>query len=381
MADVRVASGGDVMPLLDDAGGGVYSVGRNTASDIRNELLSAMFVPTTSAFVVRTGVLARSYSSGYNSLQVTQNSTPNRFVNVAAGISVHTRTGQAAYLAHEPATVSIQAPAANSTNPRIDLVVKRVYDKAYFPGDSFHGPYIEVIEGVAASTPAAPSVPDGAVALAELARDAGSAGDTITTAKITDRRQSTGLAGTPRILLPGDSAATAGNVPGEMRRRLVGGTLLPPEMWGTDSLWHGTQELVLPQPAGTSVTHLGGVSAHTMAAVSIADPGWPYYIRAAGAGNIQTDPFATTTLSGVYMQINVDDQTFNPTPSSRRLLRSWGGTMPMPQVFGVGPITSPTTYTGSHTAYLVLYNDSSPSNFLNFTPDSFFHFSVSLIPA
>lgn len=281
MADVRVASTGDALPLLDPDGGGVYNVGRNNSLDIRSGLLSSIYATAGGSFTVRPGVLTRAHSAGnYTSLRVVQQSTASRWVDVNPGITIHTRSGQGPYPAYWNSATSIQAPLADATNPRIDIVVARLYDKAAFPADPFHGPYIEVIEGVASSSPVAKAIPDGAVLLAELFRDAGTPGDTITQAKITDKRKAAHIAGTPRILLPGDPATGTGSegaFPGDERYRTVGGVLQPVEYWGVDSRWHGTVPQVHAQAMGVG-TELTFAS-YTAMTLAIPDPGWPFQLH------------------------------------------------------------------------------------------------------
>ena len=82
------------------------------------------------------------------------------------------------------------------------------------------------IEGTAAASPTLPATPDGCIALARLNREnTAGGGDTITTAKIVDLRKGAHLAGTPRLLFPGDSASDAGVVPGAQRYRIVSSVL------------------------------------------------------------------------------------------------------------------------------------------------------------
>lgn len=360
MADVRVASTGDAIPLLDPDGSSNYIVGRNNQSDIRASLMTLLGSANGSSFAVRPGVYARSYSAGtVGSLRVIQNGTADRNVQVQGGISLHTRGGTSPYLAYWPATTLIQASPANATNPRIDLVVARMYDKGAFPADPFHGPYIEIIEGTAAATPSAPSLPDGAVALAELARDAGSAGDTITTAKITDKRKSAHLPGTPRLLMAGDLAADTGFVPGEQRYRVVAGTLLPMEYWGADSQWHGTVPTPLAQPAQAASGALIAGDSVRVAQLSISDPGYPYRIEASGGLLVTT---VGTGAHELVMQINTSDSFLavgaGNVPNAATI--AWGS-LSMPnggQNQGtMSPRVSTTTFTGAKTLYYWIKNN------------------------
>jgi hypothetical protein len=87
----------------------------------------------------------------------------------------------------------VAVAAANATNPRIDLIVARVYDTAV--GDT--GPSrwaLEAVTGTAAPSPAAPAAPTNSVALAQVSVAA--AATSVVNAGITDvRRRLGGLAG------------------------------------------------------------------------------------------------------------------------------------------------------------------------------------------
>lgn len=381
MADVRVASTGDAVPLLDPDGSSNYVVGRNNQADIRASLMTLLGSANGSSFAVRPGVYARSYSAGtVGSLRVIQNGTADRNVQVQGGISLHTRGGTSPYLAYWPATTLIQASPADPTNPRVDLVVARVYDKAAFPADPFHGPYIEIIEGTAAASPSAPALPDGAIPLAELARDAGAPGDTITTAKITDKRKVAHLPGTPRLLMAGDLAADAGSVPGEQRYRVVAGALLPMEYWGADSQWHGTVPIPLTQPAQTASGVLVPGASVRVAQLAIADPGYPYKLRAS-AGLLVTT--ATSVTHELVMQINLTDSFLavgaGNVPNANTV--AWGSlSMPtggqnqgqiMPRTSGV--------LTGAKNLYYWVKHNAGASDMTIFAGFSY-SFQVDLIP-
>lgn len=90
--------------------------------------------------------------------------------------------------------VSEDKPIAvgDATNPRIDLIVLRIYDDA-FDSTGRTEAAIEVVEGTPAATPAAPALPAGAIALAEVRVEAGES-TAIAAGKITDRRVTTRIA-------------------------------------------------------------------------------------------------------------------------------------------------------------------------------------------
>lgn len=112
----------------------------------------------------------------------------NMSVDVAAGAAWvagdDDADAQPTYRLRNDATVNVTIEAADATNPRIDLVVARVYDSA-FAGVSDTGT-IEVVKGTAAGTPSAPSLPNNAIELAQVAVAASAT--TIEDADITDSR-------------------------------------------------------------------------------------------------------------------------------------------------------------------------------------------------
>ncbi len=74
---------------------------------------------------------------------------------------------QRAYFAVSEETVEVPVPAADPTNPRIDLVVLRVLDSdAGVVGDEAQ---VELIEGTPAGSPVVPSLPPTAIPLAQIA--------------------------------------------------------------------------------------------------------------------------------------------------------------------------------------------------------------------
>lgn len=124
---------------------------------------------------------------GYNDLKVSQNSTPNMTVQVAAGecfIRGTQQLDQGAYqLFNDAAATGLTISAAHATNPRRDLVVAEVVDQAYSGADEFR---LRVITGTPAVSPSDPAVPNNALVLARVQVDA--AVTSIVDAKITDLR-------------------------------------------------------------------------------------------------------------------------------------------------------------------------------------------------
>ncbi|WP_031010634.1 hypothetical protein [Streptomyces sp. NRRL F-5727] len=122
----------------------------------------------------------------------------------------------------------------NAANPRIDLVVLRIYDAAVDGGAETKGA-IEIIQGAAAATPVVPTVPAAAIPLAQVrvpaGASAGSGGIDWGTA-LTDRR--TGTVAVGGILVGAPTAP--GSYPGQFRD---GGRGI--ERWNGSS-WMPTEE-------------------------------------------------------------------------------------------------------------------------------------------
>jgi hypothetical protein len=125
---------------------------------------------------------------GTGDLQVTEKAgTPDMAVDVAAGscyIAGTQATFQGTYHCTNDATKTLSVPAADSTNPRIDLVVARVRDSFYAGVGTVWE--LKVEPGAAAASPAEPAVPVDAIVLARIDVPAGATA--ITNADLTDRR-------------------------------------------------------------------------------------------------------------------------------------------------------------------------------------------------
>jgi hypothetical protein len=96
-------------------------------------------------------------------------------------------THQGAYFGYSDALVTLPLAAADPTNPRIDVVILRIYDDEVTPGSGF-SIALEVVRGTPAASPAVPALPRDCVALAQVRVNVGQTG--ITTAAITDMRRS-----------------------------------------------------------------------------------------------------------------------------------------------------------------------------------------------
>lgn len=215
----------DAIPLLDDNGSGQFVKGRNSARDIRVELLGGLITKSTTDFVTRKGILAHGTydtSAGqFTALKATAAGTPNQTLTFAAGRLVSERTGQGPYLSSNESAQTFTMPSADASNPRIDVVYVLPYDQGVPAlADAQHGPKFVCETGTPAASPSAPSIPTDAVAICQVARrtiGATPSGNVIQTADITDLRKSSSWHGIPRALLPGDLLADAGGCHGEIR--------------------------------------------------------------------------------------------------------------------------------------------------------------------
>jgi hypothetical protein len=220
--------------------------GRNNARDMRTQLLASLFLPDSGGYNLRPGVLPRQYIAvngfEYVDLKVIQLDTPGQGVKLYPGRCVVARTGQGPYLLSSESTITNYAlDTADPSNPRIDVVYARLYDQTI--GDTvLHGPYIEHVNGTPGGSPAVPSVPVGALPLAQILRPANT--NTVVAANITDVRKGTQLHNTARPLLPGDSTSDPGITPGERRLRIAtpaqiaaGSESFIEEIWTGESRW------------------------------------------------------------------------------------------------------------------------------------------------
>ena len=149
------------------------AAGSHPAEDVRR-MLHALFGS-------RGGIVAA------GDLAVTQNGTPNMSVNVADGRLVlpgSEATYQGVYVCENRGTTNVAIAAADSTNPRRDLIVARVRDAEYSGATNSFA--IEVVTGTPAASPVDPAVPANSWVLARVQVAAGAT--TITNGVITDLR-------------------------------------------------------------------------------------------------------------------------------------------------------------------------------------------------
>lgn len=107
--------------------------------------------------------------------QVTAQSTPNMSVNVAPGqawIAGTLESPQGYYYVLSTATETVTIPAANSANPRIDLICVVVTDPAAGQTGTAGASIIDVT-GTPAAAPVPPSAPPNSITVAQVAVGAG----------------------------------------------------------------------------------------------------------------------------------------------------------------------------------------------------------------
>lgn len=190
---------------------------------------TALFMPDPSnPLLSRTGVLVGSAVASPNGRLSVAATTPSASmaVVVSAGVGISSRSGQGAWIVPVETPVTVDVPTADGSNPRIDIVVLRVYDLdagdtippailAGLPANQRGCATVEVIDGAPSAIPVVPSTPAGAIKLCELAVTA--LQPTIVGGNISLKRKSAGLRGAVRYFLEGDTVGDPGTYDGELR--------------------------------------------------------------------------------------------------------------------------------------------------------------------
>lgn len=155
---------------------------------LQAESLSAAMDRLINSILLAEGVVAKTA----NSFKVAQNLGTDMNVKVGSGtaydraVVLGDNAGQGVYVVeHANASQVLAIAAADATNPRIDIVILRVYDD---PFDASARGYsdVEVVTGTPAASPSAPAVPSTAIKLAEVTVAAASTA--VANANITDTR-------------------------------------------------------------------------------------------------------------------------------------------------------------------------------------------------
>jgi hypothetical protein len=126
---------------------------------------------------------------------------------------------------------------------------------------------------------------------------------------------------------------------------------------------------------------MGGSQTLTVASLAIPDPGWAYYVETGATLLVSIFGGANTSLREVYLQLNLDEASFVPSPTTRIIQRSASAENRMPQIIQATRSFYRTTLTGSHTIYLIIRNESVPSNFLTWADNEYYTFDVAVHPA
>lgn len=115
------------------------------------------------------GLFSQSGVATPSSFAVTQTSTPSMQLSVAGGNAYIFGTSvanQGVYHVFNDGPITVNVTASSSTNPRIDLVVLRVYDADV--SGSLNLAQVEVIPGTPGTSPEAPALPASAIELARV---------------------------------------------------------------------------------------------------------------------------------------------------------------------------------------------------------------------
>lgn len=212
-----VVTASSAIPMLSTSNAAI-----NTALNYKQGWIGATIAPAASGPLSwLSGVLPTTSTAGAYVVDLLPIplGTPGQGVQAWPGSAVVSRGAvNGPYLVNFNGTSVINLDAADTTNPRIDVVYVYVNDTAIGDAGSTNGGFMAVQNGTPSSVPAVPSIPSGAVPLAQIYRNtASTGGNTITLGNITDVRPSGGLLGGVRPLQPGDSLSTAGAYTGQLR--------------------------------------------------------------------------------------------------------------------------------------------------------------------
>ncbi|MGH3762939.1 hypothetical protein [Actinophytocola sp.] len=191
------------------------------------------------------------------------------------GQCVINRPGQGPYVCTLDRTGRVQLDDADPSNPRVDLIVARVYDERQ--GDPRTEFVIEPVTGLAGPEPVEPPLPPVSFPIARVALPAGTT--QLAGSMFTDLRRAASVRTGVGVVLPGDDPTLPGAYAGHTRYRA--GTLEAfdgetrrgtPATWSEESV-----ELV----ARTGIT---GIAALT--SIGVPDPGWPYRLMISGCAEL-----------------------------------------------------------------------------------------------
>ena len=289
----------DMIPLLDNNGSGTYNKGRNNADDFRRQFLGMLIGKNANqGFDWRPGIIAQSGFLGGGCfdggvVQAT-GGAGSQAVTIwqFRAIIVRSSAGAGPYLVSQDGhKTALAAPAADATNPRVDLLCVMPYDQGRVGSDAQHGPKYIWVTGDPAASPAEPALPAAVADALVLARvNRGANDNTIADADCVDRRKGTSIHGTPRVLMGGEALGDAGAYHGELRRRVFSSGITAvtalaeiTERYSlTDSKWHALQNIPMTTPTQSFSGVINNATTTTLATLSIPDMGFPYKINACG---------------------------------------------------------------------------------------------------
>jgi hypothetical protein len=243
------------------------------------------------------------------------------------GQCVINRPGQGPYVCTLDRTGRVQLDDADPSNPRVDLIVARVYDERL--GDPRTEFVIEPVTGVAGPEPVEPPLPPVSFLIARVALPAGTT--QLTAPMFTDLRRAASARTGVGVLLPGDDPGAPGAYAGHTRYRA--GTLeaFDGETWrGTPAMWAAESVEI--------VVRSGITGTASLTSVGVPDPGWPYRLLISGCAELTgTGSRADLTIRLDGVDGNVMARGVGPTNSAR-----WVST----------PARVTTILGGAHTLYL-----------------------------
>ena len=177
----------------------------NSGNDLRNSMVTALFfdpgIVTSSTVGVRSGVIGGSGLFVQPGTGMTVTVQPGSFV-----VAVSSNPIDGAYVSTLASQATLTVQTADPSNPRIDIIVANVVDN----GNSTSFGEVQIITGVAAASPAAPSAPSNSITLAQLSVPAGTS--TITSGLLTDQRPFTGPKGSVLVAPKGSVTGYLGQL-------------------------------------------------------------------------------------------------------------------------------------------------------------------------
>lgn len=277
------------------------------------------------------------------------------------------------YQAIQIGNLAVTLTASSPTTNRIDIVGVRIQD-AFYTG-AINSADLVVVQGTpTAGAPSDPTLPASFVPILRATVNAASS-----VPILVDMRTSTCSIGGVNPIF-GHQLAVAGSGPGDLRIRPAAGVFpMMIDYWAGDAIWRGTRDVPMPKPAQTGSGALGASATAILAAVSIPDPGWPYYIEAAG-GVFWS---GSTGNPSIGLQVRVDNSVY-VDGAADSITRAICPIIPgsgASHYVGCPTGRSGTVYTGAHTARLLAFCYlGGTSLFVDGSANSM-TFTINLVPA